>query len=387
MLMKILHTSDWHLGHTLYHFERTEEQSALLDQLVELVSREKPDVFLVSGDLYHTSQPSAAVQKLFAQTMVRLHDAHPTMTLVVTAGNHDSGSRHEVFRLPWKALNVHAIGQLDKSNLDRHLIEVPGKGFVVAVPYVHESFLPEGFFQQLLNRVTECNSHQLPVVLSAHLTVQGCDFTGHDRATEATVGGIDAWNVSQLGEGYDYLALGHIHRPQFVHTGHHNVRYSGTPMAVSFDENYPHTVSIVEIGQRGDTPQVREVEIHNPRPLVTLPAQGTATWEEAQQLLRQFPDDQPAYLRVKVVVEDFLPIEAPLKAAALCEGKQARFCLLQTVRSVSEKAERESLSVETFQQVDPLDLVRRYATDIGSSFDSEMEALFREAVESLKQED
>jgi len=387
MLMKILHTSDWHLGHTLYHFDRTEEQSALLDQLVDLTNREKPDVFLVSGDLYHTSQPSAAVQKLFAQTMVRLHDAHPAMTLVVTAGNHDSGSRHEVFRLPWEALNVHAIGQLDKANLDRHLIEVPGKGFVVAVPYVHESFLPDGFFQQLLDRVAERNPQQLPVVLSAHLTVQGCDFTGHDRATEATVGGIDAWNVSQLGEGYDYLALGHIHRPQFVHTGRHNVRYSGTPMAVSFDENYPHTVSIVEIGQRGDTPQVREVEIHNPRPLVTLPAQGTATWEEAQQLLRQFPDDQPAYLRVKVVVEDFLPVEAPLKAAALCEGKEARFCLLQTVRSESEKAERESLSVETFQQVDPLDLVRRYAADIGSNFDSEMEALFREAVESLKQED
>ncbi|EJX03918.1 nuclease SbcCD, D subunit [gut metagenome] len=385
--MKILHTSDWHLGHTLYHFDRTEEQSALLDQLVDLTNREKPDVFLVSGDLYHTSQPSAAVQKLFAQTMVRLHDAHPAMTLVVTAGNHDSGSRHEVFRLPWEALNVHAIGQLDKANLDRHLIEVPGKGFVVAVPYVHESFLPDGFFQQLLDRVAERNPQQLPVVLSAHLTVQGCDFTGHDRATEATVGGIDAWNVSQLGEGYDYLALGHIHRPQFVHTGRHNVRYSGTPMAVSFDENYPHTVSIVEIGQRGDTPQVREVEIHNPRPLVTLPAQGTATWEEAQQLLRQFPDDQPAYLRVKVVVEDFLPVEAPLKAAALCEGKEARFCLLQTVRSESEKAERESLSVETFQQVDPLDLVRRYAADIGSNFDSEMEALFREAVESLKQED
>lgn len=385
--MKILHTSDWHLGHTLYHFDRTEEQSALLDQLVDLTNREKPDVFLVSGDLYHTSQPSAAVQKLFAQTMVRLHDAHPAMTLVVTAGNHDSGSRHEVFRLPWEALNVHAIGQLDKANLDRHLIEVPGKGFVVAVPYVHESFLPDGFFQQLLDRVAERNPQQLPVVLSAHLTVQGCDFTGHDRATEATVGGIDAWNVSQLGEGYDYLALGHIHRPQFVHTGRHNVRYSGTPMAVSFDENYPHTVSIVEIGQRGDTPQVREVEIHNPRPLVTLPAQGTATWEEAQQLLRQFPDDQPAYLRVKVVVEDFLPVEAPLKAAALCEGKEARFCLLQTVRSESEKAERESLSVETFQQADPLDLVRRYAADIGSNFDSEMEALFREAVESLKQED
>lgn len=385
--MKILHTSDWHLGHTLYHFDRTEEQSALLDQLVDLTNREKPDVFLVSGDLYHTSQPSAAVQKLFAQTMVRLHDAHPAMTLVVTAGNHDSGSRHEVFRLPWEALNVHAIGQLDKANLDRHLIEVPGKGFVVAVPYVHESFLPDGFFQQLLDRVAERNPQQLPVVLSAHLSVQGCDFTGHDRATEATVGGIDAWNVSQLGEGYDYLALGHIHRPQFVHTGRHNVRYSGTPMAVSFDENYPHTVSIVEIGQRGDTPQVREVEIHNPRPLVTLPAQGTATWEEAQQLLRQFPDDQPAYLRVKVVVEDFLPVEAPLKAAALCEGKEARFCLLQTVRSESEKAERESLSVETFQQADPLDLVRRYAADIGSNFDSEMEALFREAVESLKQED
>ena len=125
----------------------------------------------------------------------------------------------------------------------------------------------------------------LPVVMIAHATVKGCDFRGHDHATEYAVGGIDSLELEEMGEGYDYLALGHIHHEQFVHSGKHNVRYSGTPLPVSFDESYPHSVSIVEIGKHGDTPTVEQIGIRNPHPLVTLPTDGLATWEEAKALL------------------------------------------------------------------------------------------------------
>jgi len=381
--MKILHTSDWHLGHMLYNFDRTEEQMAMLSQMVSIVANEKPDVFLLCGDVYHTPQPSAAVQTMFTNALVEIRDANPDMTIVITAGNHDSGTKHEIFRTPWKALKVHTIGSLNKSQIDEHIIEIPNKGFIVAIPYVYERNIPEGFFQQVLDVVANRNKNQLPVVLTAHTTVSGCDFTGHDHASEFTVGGIDTLNVEQMGTGYDYLALGHIHHEQFVHTGNHNVRYSGTPIAISFDENYAHSVSMVTIERHGEKPTVTKIEIENPRPLVTLPTDGMATWDEAKQLLSAFPNNIPAYIRLNVEIDDFLPVEANAEALALTNGKQCSFCYINAKRKTSHKADAKVLTVQEFQAEKPIDIVQRYADDIDFSFDDEMKKLFNETLEMV----
>ena len=98
--MKVLHTSDWHLGHTLYGYDRTEEQQAMLDQMVKIAQDEKTDLFLVSGDIYHTSEPKPVVQKMFNKAIAKLSKSCPDMTIVITAGNHDSGTRHEIFKSP-----------------------------------------------------------------------------------------------------------------------------------------------------------------------------------------------------------------------------------------------------------------------------------------------
>lgn len=378
--MKILHTSDWHLGHVLYGYDRTNEQQAMLEQMVEIVKEEKPDVFLLCGDVYHTSQPSAAVQTMLTDGMVSIHNAHPQMKIVMTAGNHDSGTKHEIFRTPWRALGVYAVGQLEKENPDEHIIEVPGKGYVIAVPYANERNIPDGFFQQLLDRVAERNTEGLPVVLTAHTTVKGCDFTGHDHATEYSVGGIDSFELEQMGEGYDYLALGHIHHEQFVHSGKHNVRYCGTPLAVSFDETFPHSVSMVEIGKHGEKPAVEKVEIENPRPLVTLPTEGAASWEEAKSLLAKFPDDIPAYIRLNVEIDDFLPVETNAEASSLAKSKQCRFCYINAKRKKAGQSEAKVLTVQEFQSENPVEIAKRYAEYSGISFDEELESMFKEAM-------
>ena len=378
--MKILHTSDWHLGHVLYGYDRTNEQQAMLDQMVKIVKEEKPDVFLLCGDVYHTSQPSAAVQTMLTDGMVSIHNAHPQMKIVMTAGNHDSGTKHEIFRTPWRALGVYAVGQLEKENPDEHIIEVPGKGYVIAVPYANERNIPDGFFQQLLDRVAERNTEGLPVVLTAHTTVKGCDFTGHDHASEYSVGGIDSFELEQMGDGYDYLALGHIHHEQFVHSGKHNVRYCGTPLAVSFDENFSHSVSMVEIERHGDTPTIEKIEIENPRPLVTLPTEGAASWEEAKELLEKFPDDIPAYLRLNVEIDDFLPVEANEEAASLANRKQCRFCYINAKRKMDRQSEAKVLTVQEFQEENPVEIAKRYAEYSGICFDEELESMFKEAM-------
>lgn len=385
--MKILHTSDWHLGHTLYNYDRTEEQMAMLLQMVNIVREEKPDVFLLCGDVYHTPQPSASIQTMFTNALVEIHDANPDMTIVITAGNHDSGTKHDIFRTPWKALKVYTIGSIDANNKEDLIIDIPGQGYVIAVPYVNERNMPDGFFQDLLDIVAERNKANLPVLMTAHTTVSGCDFTGHENASEYVVGGIDSHSLEDMGTGYDYLALGHIHHAQFVRGGNHRVRYSGTPIPVSFDENYQHSVSIVEINKHGEEPVVKETEIQTHRPLVTLPKAGVATWEDAKDLLEEFPNDIEAYIRLNIEVDNFLPVEANAEALLLTEGKKCRFCVINTHRLKKDRREAKVMSVQEFKTEKPIDIAERYAEDIGVEFDDDMKELFNETLALLKEEE
>lgn len=382
--MRILHTSDWHLGHTLYNFDRNEEQGAMLEQIANIVAKHQPDVFLLCGDVFHTPQPSAAVQTMLANALVKIHEAHPNMVIVATAGNHDSGTKHEVFRTPWRLLNTHTIGGLEKDKPDEHIIEIPSLGFIIAVPYCNERMIPDGFFQQLLDCVKERNTDNLPVVMMAHTTIRGCDFTGHEKANEYMVGGIDSLDLDKMGDEYDYLALGHIHHEQFVHSGRHNVRYCGSPLPISFDENYQHSVTMVELEKHGDRPLVTTIEISNPHLLVTLPVRGFTSWNEAKTLLKAFPDDIPAYIRLNVEVEGFLPTETYTEAVNLVSHKQCKFCCINAKRKVLRETDAKALTVQEFRSEEPSEIVKRYFEDSGYAFDDELEDIFKETMEMVK---
>ena len=385
--MKILHTSDWHLGHTLYNYDRTEEQMVMLLQMVNIVREQKPDVFLLCGDVYHTPQPSAAVQTMLTNALMEIHDTNPDMTIVITAGNHDSGTKHDIFRTPWKALKVYTVGSVDANQKEDLIIEVPGKGYVIAVPYANERNMPKGLFKDLLDIANEKNVDNLPIVMMAHTTVRGCDFAGHENGSEYVVGGIDSYDLDEMGTGYDYLALGHIHHGQFIHSGKHNVRYCGTPIPVSFDENYKHSVSIVEITEHGEKPTVVEIDIDPHRPLVTLPTEGVATWEDAKELLENYPNDIEAYIRLNVEVDDFLPVEAHAEALMICEDKKCRFCVINSQRLKKNRKEAKVMSVQEFKTEEPIGIAERYAEDLGIEFDNDLKELFNETLAALKEEE
>lgn len=382
--MKILHTSDWHLGHTIYNYDRTEEQTDMLNQIVEIVNNEKPDLFLLCGDVYHTAQPSASVQTMFVNALMNIHNANPEMTIVITAGNHDSGSRHEIFSAALETMKIYTIGNLTKENFDKHIIEIPNKGYVIAIPYTHERNIPEGFFQQIIDYTIKQNTNNLPIIMSAHTTVKGCDFLGHDHASEYTVGGIDTFDIDQMGEGYDYLALGHIHHEQFVHSGRHNVRYSGSPIQISFDENYPHSISIIEIDKHGDIPNTKKIEINNINPLVTLPTKGFTTWEEAKELLQNFPNDSSAYIRLNIEIEDFIPVDANATAINIAKTKQCKFCYINAKRKTQINSEEIiTMTIEEFQNESPINIVKRYTKDTNTIFNDEMIELLNAVIEEV----
>ena len=113
--MKILHTSDWHLGHTLYNYDRTAEQQAFLRQLTRIVTEEQPDAMVVSGDIYHYSSPAAATQKMYTDAMLNIHQACPGMAIVVTAGNHDSSSKLEIDSSLWQHFGLNVVGNIERT--------------------------------------------------------------------------------------------------------------------------------------------------------------------------------------------------------------------------------------------------------------------------------
>ena len=245
-------------------------------------------------------------------------------------------------------------------------------GFIIAVPYANERFLPENFYTGLLQLTSQQNNDGLPVVMMAHTTVAGCDYSSHRNASERNVGGIDSVNLGIFGDSYDYLALGHIHHPQNLSP---RARYSGTPMAISFDEQFQHSVTIVDIEQQGSMPTQRIVPISELRPLVTLPDGDPIPFDDALAMLKDFPDDTKAYIRLNVHIENFLPPNANAQAHSATDGKECRFCHINIKRDLQRQNKETGMSVSELQQISPLDLARRFTTEKGLSFDEE---LFRE---------
>ena len=389
--MRLLHTSDWHLGHVLYNYDRREEQRAMLDQMADIVRQEQPDVFLLAGDVYDSSQPSAAVQTLFAEAMVRIHEACPSMRIICISGNHDSSSKHVIFQTPWEFLNVSMLGMVprDEAHFQDLIVKVEGKGYVVAVPYVADRNRPEGLFQQLQEQVALLNEQeQFPVALMAHLAVSGSDFKGHENATETMVGGMECQSLEVFGEGFDYVALGHIHRAQTLRGSNGRVRYCGTPLAISFDEamgEEEHGVTLVEIGTHGDKPMIRNIPINNIRPLVTLPVEGFADWPEVRQEFEDFPPYLPAYIRLNVLIDGRLPAIANEEAQQIAEEKQSRFCLINTKRKVSskQKSDHQHYTTSEFQKMDPMEVARLYVESKGDVFDDELKTMFTTVMKEL----
>ncbi len=384
--MKIIHTSDWHLGHVLYNYQREEEQRAMLDQMVEAVGKYMPDAFVISGDVYDSVQPTASVQTMLTEALVRIHNAHPEMLIVCIAGNHDSGTRHTIFRTPWRVLNVEMVGSISRdSRLEDYIYKVEGKGYIVAVPFAAERFMPEDVFARLGEMVEEMNrEEQLPVFLAAHISVARCDYRGHEMATDDNIGGLNCQEISELGDGYDYVALGHIHKQQQLDSVG-RVFYSGTPIAMSFDEVYrgnSHSALLVECDKHKASPKVTPIEISNPRPLVNIPQEGFAPWEEVKQEFADYPRDIPSYIRLNVEVDGYLPTGANDEASAIAGEKACRFCLINSKRkdNSSTQGKMRTFTTSEFKQLDTTEVARMWIESQGHVFDESM----REILEEVK---
>lgn len=259
--MKILHTSDWHIGRTLYGRKRYEEFEAFLTWLAETIQQNEIDALLVAGDVFDTSAPSNRAQELYYRFLCQVA-ASSCRHVVVIAGNHDSPSFLNAPRELLKALDVHVVGSAAIEHPEDEVLVLRNEQgapelIVCAVPYLRdrdirvaeagesvedkERKLIDGIrthyatVAALAEQKREELGVDLPIVGMGHLFTAGGQTIDGDGVRELYVGSLAHVTAGIFPASFDYLALGHLHVPQKV-SGLETMRYSGSPLPMGFGE-------------------------------------------------------------------------------------------------------------------------------------------------------
>ena len=296
--MKILHTSDWHLGQVLYSEKRENEHREFLQWLLGLIGKEKIDLLLVAGDIFDTGSPSNYSLEMYFSFLADCCAAGCAQVIVI-GGNHDSPSTLRAPRHILKAIRVTVVGEVDKDNLSRDLIVAKGNdgkpgAIVCAVPYLRDRdvYSPQPgeeietraagiikgvatWYRSMADLAVaergKLGLPGLPILAMGHLFAKGMLKSGKER--DLYVGNLSAFPVEQFPTEFAYVALGHLHMPQIAGK-QGNVRYSGSPIPLSFDEiEYAKKVFIIDTDS---TFEVRDVTVPVFKQLVRIAGDLTA---------------------------------------------------------------------------------------------------------------
>jgi len=259
--MRVLHTSDWHIGRTLYGRKRYEEFETFLSWLIETIQKNEINALLVAGDVFDTSTPSNRAQELYYRFLCRVA-ASSCRHVIVVAGNHDSPSFLNAPKDLLEALNIHVVGSCTESPEDEVLVlrneqEAP-ELIVCAVPYLRdrdirvaeagesvedkERKLIDGIrthyaaVAALAEQKREKLGADIPIVAMGHLFTAGGQTVDGDGVRELYVGSLAHVTAGIFPTCFNYLALGHLHTPQKVN-GSEKIQYSGSPLPMGFGES------------------------------------------------------------------------------------------------------------------------------------------------------
>lgn len=282
--MNILHTSDWHIGRSLYGHSRYEEFAAFLDWLAHTLENAAIDVLLVAGDVFDSTTPSNRAQELYYQFLCRAARSCCGHTVVI-AGNHDSPSFLNAPRELLKALDVHVIGHASAAPRDEVLVLHDKQGapalIVCAVPYLRDRDIRiaepgESIEDKERKLVAGIRDHyaavgaiagqkrkelggNVPVVGMGHLFAAGGSTIEGDGVRELYVGSSVHVSAAIFPRCFDYLALGHLHSPQIVN-GSETMRYSGSPLPMGFGESKQKKY-VYAVALQGPEVSVQPIEI------------------------------------------------------------------------------------------------------------------------------
>ena len=361
--MKILHTSDWHLGRTFHRSPLTDKHRQFIDELLDYVRAEGVDALLISGDVYDSSIPNAESTTLLDRALTRLVQAG--VQVILSSGNHDSFRRLSYGSALFEASGVHIRTALEEATRPVELVEGAQRVHVYAVPYLaprlHATALGvEPTHRAVLGAVTDAIRADIAdrrargegadrVIVMSHATVSdtagNADTTPRsDSERDISVGGID-WVPASLFDGFDYVALGHIHKRYPVTP---TIRYSGSPLGFSFSEEHNRNGAYLIELNPGEEPTISSHEWATRVHMKTL----RGTMEQLLNDPENSPYEQGYYCRIELT-DETLPVGAVDRLRSRYETI-SHFSYRSTQpaaeKPVAAPLTRDANPVETFDQ-------------------------------------
>ncbi len=417
-MLRLLHTSDWHLGHTLHELSREAEHQAFLDWLLDGLAEHRVDALLIAGDIFDTANPSAAATACWFRFLARARARFPRLDIVAIAGNHDSAARldapspllHELGVRIVGALPRLADGSLDLDALVFALHDAQGRvaAWCAALPFLRAADLPvladlppdqdplvQGvaeLYRQVVGAARDRALEDQAIVAMGHLYMVGGQLS--ELSERKVLGGNQhALPVQIFDPDLAYVALGHLHRAQPIGQ-RPEVRYSGSPIPLALDEaGYRHQVRLVEL----DGPRlVAQHELRVPRSvaILRLPPDGAAPWEQVAPLLAALPAARPGVddpttlplLEVRVQLSEPRPgLRAEVEAAL--SDRAVRLVRLGVERLGSGGALADGGSTRGLGELSEEQVLReKWRRDYGSEPPDPVLACLHELLDTLRQE-
>ena len=365
-MLKIIHTADWHLGQTIFEYDRREEHIIFLNWLKSQINS-SIDALLICGDVFDSPNPSADSQKLFYSFLSEISILSPNTRVIIIAGNHDSAARLEApsdilsnFNITIKGI----IRRLPNGEIDFNDLIVPitDKGYCLAIPYIRQGDYPssesytqgvEKMYQTILSYIPNAN---LPIIAMGHLQATGSEISDSDLSERTNIGGIDGISPVVFDNNIKYTALGHLHRNQKV-SGRDNIRYSGAPLPMSFAEkNNKQGVNLVTIDN--EKVIIEKLDFDTPVKMISIPNVPMPIFDVLNEL-RKLPDGVPnkfsPLLEIKILITEPEPSLRYIIEKEL-EGKEVR---LARIASISDKGDKTNVIINTYEElkeVDPFDM-------------------------------
>jgi len=404
--MKILHTSDWHIGRALYGRKRYEEFERFLDWLIGCIEAEGIDALLVAGDVFDNGTPSNRALELYYRFLCRVAGAG-CRHVVVTAGNHDSPSLLNAPREVLRFLNVHVVGCMAEAAEDELVVLTNAHGkpelIVCAVPYlrdrdirraeVGETFEDKGrkladgirdhyreVGEAAVARRAELGG-DIPIVAMGHLFTSGGQTVEGDGVRELYVGTLGQVRAEIFPDCFDYLALGHLHVAQRV-SGSELRRYSGSPLPMSFGEAGQSKIAIaLNVDANGVT--VQEIAVPCFQPLATV----RGDWQHISERITVLKKESaPVWLEV---IYDGAEVIGDLqdKLRGLIDGTALEILRAKNIRLVERTLSRMATE-ETLDDLTVDDVFARClaAHEVPPEQQAELVAAFRETVAALHED-
>lgn len=401
--MRIIHTSDWHLGQNFYTKTRGPEHRAFLNWLLEVVVEHKVDAIVVAGDIFDTGSPPSYAREIYNHFIVQLQSTG--CRLIILAGNHDAVSTLNESRELLACLNTQVIARAAQepgqyAQVINQKDGTPG-AILCPIPFLRprdiqrsQPGLDEHEKQQsLMTAISEhyqqCyqaavqlrGAQNLPIIATGHLTTVGA--TTSDAVRDIYIGSLDAFPADAFPPA-DYIALGHIHRPQKV-GGYEHIRYSGSPIALSFDEtNRIKSVFLVTF-EAGKLASVEPLEIPVTQRLVTLKGSMTEISQQLEQW-RDAPPDSKIWLDIEVSTDEYLN-DMQRQIQDLAASLPVEILLIRRSRAQREHFMANPLK-ETLSELSPQDVFERRLglETLDDEHAARLRKLFTQTLSSLHEE-